>query len=50
MTDLTREATTMKRMAVTGWGHCTPEGVVTNDVLATVMDTLAKGPKDLFRS
>ena len=39
MTDLTREAVTMQRMAITGWGHCTPEGVVTNDDLATVMET-----------
>ena len=39
MTDLTREATMMQRMTITGWGRCTPEGVVTNDDLATVMDT-----------
>ena len=29
----------MKRMTITGWGYCTPEGVVTNDDLATVMET-----------
>ena len=29
----------MKRMTITGWGFCTPEGVVTNDDLATVMET-----------
>ena len=39
MTDLEREATMMLRMTITGWGRCTPEGVVTNDDLATVMDT-----------
>ncbi len=39
MIDLTREGTTMKRTTITGWGYCAPEGIVTNDDLATVMDT-----------
>ena len=39
MTGLTREGTTMKRITITGWGYCAPEGVVTNDDLATVMET-----------
>jgi 3-oxoacyl-[acyl-carrier-protein] synthase-3 len=39
MTDLTREGTTMQRATITGWGRCTPEPVVTNDDLATVIDT-----------
>jgi 3-oxoacyl-[acyl-carrier-protein] synthase-3 len=39
MTGLKREGSTMKRMTITGWGYCTPEGVVTNDDLATVMET-----------
>jgi 3-oxoacyl-[acyl-carrier-protein] synthase-3 len=29
----------MLRPTITGWGRCTPEPVVTNDDLATVMDT-----------
>lgn len=29
----------MRRAAITGWGRCTPEPVVSNDDLATVMDT-----------
>lgn len=29
----------MRRAAITGWGRCTPENVVTNDDLSTVMDT-----------
>jgi 3-oxoacyl-[acyl-carrier-protein] synthase-3 len=29
----------MPRAAITGWGRCTPEPVLTNDDLATVMDT-----------
>ena len=39
MTGQMREGSTMKRMTITGWGFCTPEGVVTNDDLATVMET-----------
>ena len=29
----------MKRAMITGWGRCTPEPIVTNDDLATVIDT-----------
>lgn len=29
----------MQRATITGWGRCTPEGVVTNDDLATVIET-----------
>jgi 3-oxoacyl-[acyl-carrier-protein] synthase-3 len=29
----------MPRAVITGWGRCTPEPVVTNDDLATIMDT-----------
>jgi len=29
----------MHRAAITGWGRCTPDPVVTNDDLSTVMDT-----------
>ncbi len=29
----------MVRTTITGWGRCIPEGVVTNDDLATVIDT-----------
>jgi len=29
----------MLRPTITGWGRCTPESIVTNDDLATVMDT-----------
>ena len=29
----------MKRATITGWGRCTPEPIVTNDDLATVIDT-----------
>ena len=29
----------MKRTTITGWGYCAPEGIVTNDDLATVMET-----------
>ncbi len=29
----------MKRAMITGWGRCTPEPVVTNDDLATIIDT-----------
>lgn len=29
----------MQHATITGWGRCTPEGVVTNDDLATVIDT-----------
>ncbi|MEA3503342.1 MAG: 3-oxoacyl-ACP synthase, partial [Actinomycetota bacterium] len=29
----------MKRAMITGWGRCTPEPIVTNDDLATVIET-----------
>jgi len=29
----------MKRATITGWGRCTPEPIVTNDDLATIIDT-----------
>jgi len=29
----------MRRAAITGWGRCTPDAVLTNDDLASVMDT-----------
>jgi 3-oxoacyl-[acyl-carrier-protein] synthase-3 len=29
----------MRRATITGWGRCTPEAVLTNDDLASVMDT-----------
>lgn len=29
----------MKRAMITGWGRCTPESIVTNDDLASVVDT-----------
>ena len=29
----------MRRATITGWGRCTPEPVLTNDDLASIMDT-----------
>ncbi len=39
MTGHADEGHTMVRTTITGWGRCIPEGVVTNDDLATVIDT-----------
>jgi len=39
MNDPSQGGIHMLRPTITGWGRCTPEPVVTNDDLATVMDT-----------